>query len=320
MGLLEKAFHSSDNNQPSLHNAGKGLLELAEELRTQKTNDIENQNDTASEITNLCIDRLSRLADDGKHIDTALSVLKAFFSIIAAFIFVQRDNQYEISHSFGSSAFKEDVSSQLQARLVSIQGSERSNTFAATVLGLGFFPAKSTAYAYPLHCPAKDSSKSILILIAERNESIAQESLQKVINECSMKFYPKECNAQVKNGPNSPRSILSEIADACDILGGKAQTLLLDLSEITTTAAGDSVSSILSLLVGNSARALEVEPRRYLILLKKGIDRELYGHQLIKSIRTNLKLEPAQIRVVHSSDLLNAYSIQELILTLKKGI
>ena len=318
MGLLEKAFSASGSDRPPRAALGKGLLGMAERLHPQNTS-IDGQNDTSSEITNLCIDRLSRLADDGSTVDTALSVLKAYFPIVAAFIFSQKAGEYVVSNSVGSPALKEGVSLQMQKHLVSAEKSEYP--FPASDFGLDLFPANSIAYAYPLHTHARGVPKSILVLITENDKTSAQESMGKVILECAMKFSPKnDIKQTISEAINQYGTIPAEIVKACEIFGGKAQILILDLSGNALMTGEDTIASALSLLVGKSARYLRIEPSRFMIMLKDGIDRELYSHQLIKSAQSNLNLEPGQIRLIHSSDPLNPKSIHDLISTIKKGV
>ena len=295
-------------------------MDIAERHQSQKTG-IDVQNDTGSEITNLCIDRLSRLTDDSNTIDTALSVLKAFFPIVAAFIFFQKDDEYTITNSIGSPSLKDSTSFKLQKHLATSVWSGDYEAFAAADLGFDFFPANSNALAYPLHSDTKGAPKSILVLITEKDKIIPREAITKVIHDCKMKFLPKNnIRKSITETKNEKKSVLTEITKACVDFGGKAQILVLELSENSMNVAKDSIYSTLSHLVGKSARLIGIEPSRLLIILKEGIDRELYSHQLIKSAQSNLNLGVGQIKLIHSSDILDPRSIHELIPTIKKGV
>jgi hypothetical protein len=205
--------------------------------------------------------------------------------------------------------------------LVSAENSGLSTTFPASDLGFDYFPPNSNAQAYPLTTCVTNMNKSILVLINENDKIIAQESIRKVVTECAMKFLPNHTIKQ-RTPEITYRSsaTLNEITKSCEYIGGKAQILIIELSESAMKVVADTISSALTLLVGNSAHFLEIGPSRFVIFLKEGIDRELYSHQLIKSAHAHLNLDPGQIRLIHSSDLLNPSSISEFISTLKKGL
>jgi hypothetical protein len=248
----------------------------------------------AEDIEELCIDRLRKIAAGPEIAYAALTVLKAYYPSIAEIVYQKAGNAFRVQSTVGISG-NSCVDGVKLPSLERPLPHEGYYSFSASELGLTCLPYGAKAFAFPVSPKGQDG---YLVFITDGNDSPPVSSLLRIVNTFPMKFISA---AQMKpSGQPEPKAATgSKAMDAVNAFGS-AHIAVLRLNTEKAPSNG-SLAEQACVRLGAFGKAFPEGTDKIVVLLKPALDRELYIHQLLKSLRNAASLGAADL-VVESED------------------
>ncbi|MFA6508032.1 MAG: hypothetical protein WCT14_18160 [Treponemataceae bacterium] len=278
MGLLQKAQKNDNTPTGTIEGSGRGFLEKAESLRA------------SDEIVQLCIDRLKRLPSAPGTAYTALTVLKAYFPIIAEIILAYKAGEFRIQEAVGINDTECNNIVKLEA-LETKLSTDGYYVFPVSALHIDSLTGETLTFAFPIQNEI-GSTIGQLLIIAQNADHAMLSSVRKIVNTCPNKFIlAPEMITVKKNTLKTNLGISAEAASENGIQAiGESHILVFRFDASIADTERDTLGELARVRLGNSGVSFPVNNDLLVFFLKSKLDRELYANQLSKSLRNVFSL------------------------------
>lgn len=272
MGLLQKATKNEKSPGTVQEAPHRGFLERADSIRA------------SNEIEQLCIERITRLPTAAGTLYTALTILKAYFPITAEVLLKKRETEYQVLESVGfcdagcTDAFSLDV---FETPLLTYG----YRVLPLSVLNSDTLTEENRVFAFPI--PHLDGTIIGQLLIAAKDlDASMLSSIQRILAACSKKFLAANAmqTVQPKTAPRvsgvSPETAAENGIQAL----GESHILVFRFSASVPDEAKETVRQNAPSRLGLSGVSFPVSNDLLVVFIKQTLDRELYAHQLSRSL------------------------------------
>ncbi len=306
MGLLQKA-RGGDSDSGARPPAGggtpqsrRGFLERAESARETET------------IVRHCMDRLERLPVGGNSAYAALSIMKAYFPCTAELILAKKsDSTFQVVDSVGlNESACEEISVSLPFDIAALENQEYRH-IDASVLGIDCLVDDKKAFIFPL---GPDSSRCFVVVDSDE-DNVKFTSISRILKANARIFAAKRCDDSNKqsNAEESASCDDNPARAAFAAFGGSF--IIFTLSESSNDSLQRSARELLRSRLGTRGGVWELGHKAIAVFLHPELDRELYAHQLLKSMKSGLSLANEVISIAAEG---SAASAAEAVESLKQ--
>jgi hypothetical protein len=252
-------------------------------------------------LETLCDERLARLPIGENAAYTALTILKACYPYDAALLVRKAEKTFSIYASLGIAA---NSSSGDTLQTLSLAGLVEKDTYtpvSTESIGLADFFENAQAILFPLPPTDAEGSESFLILIQRSPDKVSCASVFRVVKNNFRKFRFNDENKGPR--PLISDSMKSAIDEAIAVRGGKVELVVLEFHGNASQRIEGFILPLIRGRIGNLGSTIFLGGFRALLVLKSGIDTELYAYQLSKALRKALSENIDTITIVgtHSS-------------------
>lgn len=271
-------------------------------------------------------ERLERIPADANAPLSALAIIKAFFPCDSAFFArAEAGGVFAAYASHGLESFIERGSAEGPAPAIRIPfPREPIQSYPVAELGLSDPAGETKAIVFSLGDNAPTDDFVLALLLRNVDES-ANGAIYRAVRKNGAKFRPKAAQAALASAaaasepaaeppasePPIPEPSLDdakrEIGDALEARGGSGELIAFGFPALAPDLLRSVLVPAIEECVGDHGTVVVLPGARILVALKRGIDRDLFAHHIMKAAKKSAP-DGVEISIVGT---LSADSVQD---------